>query len=775
MKSDRKRIRVACNACRRKKVRCDGQPSCQHCVQAKDGPCVYELRPAGSSKRMRVLKKSVDSLGERVRQLESVVASICATVGMLNPLSGQNHEKSHTGLESESGSDYESEDSPFTAKSEWSCGSQWPHKPSSDQKATVYFGAHSLLGILLESSMQWMENNLGPEKSSILMPLKNMPVIFQLKARRLLLHWLDPAPMDAREKARMLTSPFPKNSGPVLHLIRNYYTTICLVESSNPDMMLSKFEKYYAHKNSSKPVFGVSTLLSMCVAFLQAICLRVESWAKDSLPQAAELTSGEFSPTELAALQNQLLNYVVAYYHRLSIIGEGEESVEALLLLVQFIDKEYIAGEISYLVLSLAIRLAYALGFHRVESYAHLTESEVLKRRYLWSLCRYLDMQTCFRTGRNPIINYSDISPEILLFHVDKTNAYLKMEELTRYFEAIFQCRFNSYSRLFSAPAKLSTFAELSANLDFLNQEMATSVIHLPQEMRPVFYNDPSFKLLSRLDSLEDELNLTCLLTYFSHMMLINRLPLMMTFPDAEIKDKEKYKQLSLNSARTILHTVMAIDRDSFSGSFRSWAMFFPMTAVLHLLATCMSFPTSAEAISDLRLLIDAVVKIFNSPKPPKVVDAFEYGDMTSLILVFVKTVLRVTVTILESKTGICIIGSNSSLHDILFPTQKAFPELYESFESFKKSMCSNSIVFSAKSPFAPDSPAPKSTLSSSLLTPTTDSGSKMVSLTSSVDGNCDFGLLLADAQLAQMDNINMGGNDFDLLNPSSQYAQFFF
>lgn len=772
MSNDRKRIRVACNACRRKKIRCDGQERCQHCIQAKEGPCVYELRPAPATTRLRVLKKTVEGLSVRVKQLEAAVATLSAKLGVANVLEYSNRAKSLGALESDTCSDYESDDGGFVKE-------EWPHPTQNPKETVVFFGAHSLLGILLESLMQWMEKNLGPENSDILMPLRNMPVIFQAKARKLLLHWLDPAPMDARAKSRMLISPFPKDLAPVMHLMKNYYSTMCLVESASPGTMVRTFEKYYSHKNPTKPIFGVSTLLNMTVAFLQAITTRVEAWAKDSLPLPASSASGEFSPSELAALQTQLLNYVVAYYHRLSIIGEGQESVDSLLLLVQFIDKEYVAGEISYLVLSLAIRLACGLGFHRVESYARLTPVEAQKRRYLWSLCRYLDMQTCFRTGRNPIINYSDISPEILRFDFDRLSMYLRMEALTRYFEAIFQCRFNSYLRLFSAPAKLSTFAELRENLDFLNLEMATSVGHLPEEIRPLFHDEPGFRLLPRLDSLEDELDLTCLLTYFSHMMLINRLPLMMTFPDCADQDTAPYRHLSLRSARTILHAVVALEPDSFRGSFRSWAIFFPMTAVLHLLATCMSFPTSAEAISDLRLLIDVVVKVFNSPKPAKVVEAFEYGDMSSLILVLLKTVLRVTVTILETKTGVSIIGKDSSLHDVLFPTQRAFPELYSNIESFKKTICPNSVVFSGKSPFAADSPGYRSLLSLALLTsseaPGHDSSSgTLASLVSAMEYDYDFGLLLADAQVGNVLNVNDGG-EFDLFTPLNQYGQFFF
>lgn len=66
---DRKRLPLACIACRRKKIRCSGEkPTCQHCVRSRI-PCVYKVttrRPAPRTDYMAMLDKRLKRMEERV-------------------------------------------------------------------------------------------------------------------------------------------------------------------------------------------------------------------------------------------------------------------------------------------------------------------------------------------------------------------------------------------------------------------------------------------------------------------------------------------------------------------------------------------------------------------------------------------------------------------------------------------------------------------------------------------------------------------------------------
>ncbi|KAF1985320.1 hypothetical protein K402DRAFT_334772 [Aulographum hederae CBS 113979] len=69
---DRKRLPLACIACRRKKIRCSGEkPTCKHCVRARI-PCVYKITSRKATPRtdyMAMLDKRLKRMEERVIRL----------------------------------------------------------------------------------------------------------------------------------------------------------------------------------------------------------------------------------------------------------------------------------------------------------------------------------------------------------------------------------------------------------------------------------------------------------------------------------------------------------------------------------------------------------------------------------------------------------------------------------------------------------------------------------------------------------------------------------
>lgn len=79
---DRKRLPLACIACRRKKIRCSGQkPACKHCLRSRI-PCVYKTNTRKATPRtdyMAMLDKRLKRMEERVIKLvpkDSEAASI---------------------------------------------------------------------------------------------------------------------------------------------------------------------------------------------------------------------------------------------------------------------------------------------------------------------------------------------------------------------------------------------------------------------------------------------------------------------------------------------------------------------------------------------------------------------------------------------------------------------------------------------------------------------------------------------------------------------------
>ena len=86
---ERKRLPLACIACRRKKIRCSGEkPACKHCLRAR-APCVYKVTTRKAAPRtdyMAMLDKRLKKMEERIidvipkSEQDSVVPSVVRAV-----------------------------------------------------------------------------------------------------------------------------------------------------------------------------------------------------------------------------------------------------------------------------------------------------------------------------------------------------------------------------------------------------------------------------------------------------------------------------------------------------------------------------------------------------------------------------------------------------------------------------------------------------------------------------------------------------------------------
>ncbi|KAL8802660.1 MAG: hypothetical protein Q9182_003676 [Xanthomendoza sp. 2 TL-2023] len=99
---DRKRLPLACIACRRKKIRCSGEkPACKHCLRSRI-PCVYKVTTRKAAPRtdyMAMLDKRLKRMEERViKMLPADEADNVPDTGRANvrpPASGHGHNVSH--------------------------------------------------------------------------------------------------------------------------------------------------------------------------------------------------------------------------------------------------------------------------------------------------------------------------------------------------------------------------------------------------------------------------------------------------------------------------------------------------------------------------------------------------------------------------------------------------------------------------------------------------------------------------------------------------------
>ncbi|SGZ57634.1 CIC11C00000004477 [Sungouiella intermedia] len=716
----RKRTRVACDTCRKKKIRCDGKPRCLNCVIANEKVCHYEERPPKKTQTRRRGRMSngrnIDFLNSRIQRLENVVLSLTDKLGGVDKSSMNlrtNHEigqdTSNTDDEDDTNSTDESSGSEdMTTQYVMNGDSAEKSEKSINMKLMeLYFGTHSFLSIFSASSLNWISQQLGPDHQDLMTPFTNMPLVFQAKARLFLSKWIDPVSLDSKGKAKLLNCPFSEDSVSIMNLIDTQYKSTNFYHFlASYEEVRAMFVRYYAHKNSSRRIFSVSQLLKMTIVLLASLVGMTEHLLSlvTSTPSSTSTKSLPefFTSDRITQLQEELLNNAIQYYLRICVISEGLETVEALLLFSVYLERNCITPEIGYMILSLAVRYAQDLGLHRIETYEDNNEMNLLRSR-IWAMCCFMDMESCFRSGRSPLINYNDVSPSLetpksLQFHRDNRD-----ELLHKIFIGIFRMRLQSYNSLFSAKANLDSFSALQESLDFLNSEMQNVAILMPPNHQAVFYNDPRFKPYFNVHTEEDEVILTVLLSYFTHMMVVNRLPLMFNFPHVSENVLEVYRDLSLNSARTVLHLVKNINREELNESFGMWCMFFPLSAFLSLLAACMNQPNSPDAIHDLNLMIDISRNFIGRKSSSKALGYFAKMEISTLLKVLFKSVLKITITIFEKKTGVCILETNESLKEHLDLPARLFPELYSNPDDFKASLTSYASRINAKSPFAAD------------------------------------------------------------------------
>lgn len=716
MPDDRKRIRVACDACRRKKIKCDGKVPCSHCKSANEQVCHYAERQPKKQRNLGA-RDSKLLLSARMERLEEIILDLSDRLGGLTDARDRIVSGRPSNLDSEDSDDSaENGDATYSrVASEAADGNTSGNKKGRNalplKNLELFFGAHSFASVVSKSSIDWMIEQVGDENKDLIQPLSNMPLLFQSKTMLFYAKWIDPPALSTEKKQKLMTRPFPENSTLVFGILDMFMTPILRMEGvGDIKRIRGMFEKYY----NGKQRFSLAELLTMTVSLAFLIFMRFET----NVGPLEQVNDGtEWSDKSLRQLEDTLMNNAIFFYHRLSVVGGGIDTIEAILLFTGYLECHWYAPEVNYMLLVPAIRYAQDMGLHRIESYEMLDVDTASYRKRIWWVCCYMDMEICFRNGKSPIINRADVSPELLDIDVAEiaVSETPLIRSLHKYFSNVLLIRARSYEWLFSATADVGDFASLLRNLDALNEELFATADKLPPSMKPVFFNDTAFHIVNHKDKVENETSWAVRLTFFYHIMLINRLPLMFSFEDEDVDRKAYYLNLSLNSARTMAHLLKSSEGANLSNSFFEWVLFFPSSAFLHLLTVIMKHPKSPEAYSDLMLLIETSMDFLNRRGFDRGADLLSKFQHYSFTLVMFKILLKIVITIFERKTGIVVLEGNPTLQDHLNSARDMMPELFGSVESFRLTVISVAPLVISQSPFVDETkPSPSQSSTSS-------------------------------------------------------------
>ena len=405
------RTKVACEFCRRRKIKCNGVKPCSNCVNGGRENCTYPKRveEKKTSTKYTSNAKTVQLLYKRVESIESLLAKIAnkfeetKNEGVGNDEGKEEDMNKRFGVSNgrrlEGSGSFSSETSSVGVENETRRSSRTEAAKST---LTQCFKSYSIFCIFSKASILWMEQALGNKDEELVTLIRNMPMVFGDVLDSLTQMWLN-----ANHDHQISHTPIP-DSPVVFQLLEAYYENIHFATYiCDLSYIREIFVRYYNQSFEGCDKLKFSELLIMNVSL--ALCLIDVQNYKDVSLEGMEAES--FSEGHLYDLKTMLFNNAIFFYDKILVINEGIESVQAIFLLVLYMELSHISDfRIIYMLSSVAIRYAQEMGLHRCESFQDFPEKDVELRRRLWNFCHHSDIEFSYRCGKPPLINNSSVS-----------------------------------------------------------------------------------------------------------------------------------------------------------------------------------------------------------------------------------------------------------------------------------------------------------------------------------------------------------------------------
>lgn len=711
--SERRRDRVAkaCGVCRRKKIKCDGGSPCSHC---KNFGCECEY-PVNKPRKPRT-RTSIDSLDSRLDRLELLM------VKMVQKMDGS--ERS-VPLRSSSSTKLES-----TTSSPSSQSASLPRSEEKDsyfqQCQTIldktidpvnqpdlkvhhmlhYKGLHSGFAMLFSSqSIEWIRARLRPEDHHITRPFETLFYYIWGWKKFFSSVWAEPK-AHSREKIEKLREGIFPDDRELVDELMSYYDLISMSGFiCDKSDVVALFDQYYTNKSlppKKKHKFTWSELMVMSINLALTIAVAAEKKNEDSAFVVAPLVPtpklDAISTDYLVSLQEEFFLNTVFYFHRICVVNEGPRTVQALLLVAFHLETSSMSSEVNYSLACMALQYAQQLGLHRHDTFEYVSDVERRNYSRLWSAVQCLDLEMAYRLGKPPLINMFDVSTltpsdpnyvSSLVYPTAEDNAAnvpVTLNYIFFFSYKLSQLRSFCYVQLFSANVRYDNLKHVQEIVTSLNTNMVDLAQEMDEELRPRYFFEPDFDKLLRLLALDfhrhslNEAMVIFHLTFFYNISIINRVPCQIPPGEAESPAHENstFRRIALDSSRTILHIVRAIDLRRISLFAVTWLSFYPFVATTNLISHCLNNTDDPDCYKDLSLIIDVSMCFFGhySKIAEKPSTRIYYLKLHVLDLL-TRILLRIAVKVYEERSGLDILSGNDGLRNHLESVEKKYPQFY--------------------------------------------------------------------------------------------------
>lgn len=749
----RDRVSKACQFCRKKKIKCDGNQPCGNCSSA-NSECIY---PSESERKPRSKKakpsksQSISDLDNRLARLESLLTNLAGKMdgGNLGLFGTSVDDALESTIDSKLETPGNSEISPnsianegipysnfipnvegdyekSTAESGYSLNAPTAHV-TEDQMASqalttnVFHGNHSCFFIFSGKSMEWIASKVPPIHQDSFVPLGNLPTLFSICVKAFNEVWFSPRPTDAELRKQMSLGWFPEDEKLIFELLEGVGNIFLVNEIYDSNHLTELFKIYYTERDSksgSSYRFRFSELLIMNICLALAISHVIDNRIVDNM-HSVDISStsrlASCSTKDLVTLQTKFFSNSIYYYDMVSVMSDGLRTIQGILLLISYLETSWVKNHVNYILVSIAVRYAQEIGLHRSETLIGLSAEEAHIRRRIWWFCEYYDMEICYRMGKPPLVNPSDVSTlntkDLInssfngcsisdVNEVDDLNPEFLKCLLERRGFTVYLChfithlnriRYDSYTGLFSASSSVNSLGNLVTKIDSLNTRMFRLANSLSASLRPRFYRDSDFSSLfifrNKVEDIQTlEMAVTFHLTYFTHLMTINRVVSRLDIHDQGPGNVhiQKFRNLGLESARTILHIVSNIDSSLIPYSCLNWLLIYPFGAFLTLTASCLNRPSQSQTLEDVNLLINVIMLFFGASSFKMEYEAGDnsfhrfYNQRESAIFMICTLILTVGIRIIDSKSTFNIYETNPSIKQMNDICRHICPELYQ-------------------------------------------------------------------------------------------------
>ncbi|KAI9824149.1 MAG: hypothetical protein M1826_007463 [Phylliscum demangeonii] len=622
MDAKRRRIARACDMCRKKKIKCDGQlPACSHCINYKT-ECIFthvekKRNPPKGAKyveglenrlnRMESLLKLSGVLAEDddgktdLKMLEKQLAGKAAKKG--SSPSKPASQRGSVAVASSADSYHDDASTPPSAfetpdttatPAEAEKRDEEEVEALSDMMSTLvtnssgetrYIGSSSGFSIFSPRGIQWVCEKTGDSSFQEMIGAAAMndskwmhwkPEVFEdLFARRAFV------PLPAKDEA--------------LSLLRDFFENFnCMFPLFHEPTFMHLVDLHYAQD----PYEGSGWWASLNVALAIAHRLRVMS----------KLVSPDEDQKAWGYLKNAL-----GLVTELTMRNTDLFSVQALLGMALFLQGTP-NPQPSFSLVAAAIRLAHSIGLHRRGSGFHLRPEEIEQRKRVFWIAYLVDKDLSLRSGRPPAQDDDDMNVELPSEDPPDNIGNIPLGDgqgkvnLFRLMCTFAVIESKVYTQLYAVKASRQSDGELLQTIGRLDRELEDWKNGIPIDFRPEYEIKASHTpLILHVVTLH--------FAYYNCLTTIHRMSIHHGYWSSRLSDyaikglnarplnPRVYSSAALcvAAARASISLLPAIPPGDCACVWL--VLYFPVSALVTLFANILQHPHDGRARSDVRLM----------------------------------------------------------------------------------------------------------------------------------------------------------------------------